>query len=89
MLAFAHLLVDPHDSVPCHWVPCPSPFLDCLDVPQCERMLLAMLGLDFSGYGGTQGGLAFFEEKGRGQWTEGFVKVGLGSKESGNAEIKM
>ena len=46
-------------------------------------MCLDFLGLDAPEWGGTQGGLPFSEEKGLGQWGEGFARVGLGREEEG------
>jgi len=56
-------------------------------VPQWERMCLDLLGLDAPGWGGTQGGFCFSEVKERGQWEGGFVRVGLGREEEGEAVI--
>lgn len=46
------------------------------------KLCLVLLGLDAPGCSGTQGGLHFSEEKGRGQWEE-FVRMGLGRGEGG------
>ena len=61
----------------------PSPDLVCLVRLQWERMCLDLLGLDVPGGVVPKEGLSFSEKKGREQWSERFIRVGLGREEGG------
>lgn len=72
------------ESGACHWIP--FPYLDLLVEPQWKRMCPVLLGLDFPGWGGTQGGspsLRRMESVSVCVGGAGFVRIGLGGEVEG------
>lgn len=63
----------------------PSPYLDCLVVPQWKRVCLVLLGLDSPEWSGTPGDSSFLRRRGWTNWG-GTYKNGTGKRRGRRGE---